>query len=247
MAPQMHIWKRTRKLACQNWWEILICRLLISCDIQLAGLADGLTYLHKIPIVHKDIRGVSSVVELLLSDLYYLQSNILVSADGEACISDFGLSYRVGAITAPSCLNSSFRWNAPELHYPEIFELDECDALQPPSDVWSFGMTVLVIFIHPALLFVILTASQELISRDFPFQEISHDSMVCLAILGRKIPKRPACWPKDDLHQGLWDICLQCWVFHPALRLSMDQISKALRIILNGNDHPNSVSFPKFP
>jgi serine/threonine protein kinase len=68
----------------------------------------------------------------------------LVSADGEACISDFGLSYLVGAITPPSSLISSFRWNAPELHYPEIFGLDECDALRPPSDVWSFGMTVLV-------------------------------------------------------------------------------------------------------
>lgn len=73
-----------------------------------------------------------------------MQRNILVSADGEPCISDFGLSYHIDNIQPSTTPHGSVRWKAPERHDPTYFGLSAEEAQAVPSDVWSFGMTVLV-------------------------------------------------------------------------------------------------------
>jgi len=71
-----------------------------------------------------------------------------------AYISDFGLSQYVGRdfenfgrVSASTSPHGAARWRAPEMHYPEKFGLTLADAQATPSDTWSFGMTVLVMFI----------------------------------------------------------------------------------------------------
>ncbi|KAJ7700565.1 kinase-like domain-containing protein [Mycena metata] len=67
-------------------------------------IAQGLNYLHSIPVVHGDLRG----------------SNILVDAEGHARLADFGLACYADATAKSSVRRGSVKWMAPEL-------------LQPPS------------------------------------------------------------------------------------------------------------------
>ena len=77
-------------------------------------------------------------------EILTLQINILVTTDGEACISDFGLSRHIDSVTASTAVHGSMRWRAPELCLPDQYGLTVELAHRLPSDVWSFGMTVLV-------------------------------------------------------------------------------------------------------
>ncbi|KXN84357.1 Dual specificity protein kinase zak2 [Leucoagaricus sp. SymC.cos] len=83
----------------------------------------GLQYLHDNNIIHGDLKGV----------------NVLVNAEGRACISDFGFSSvlidQAISQTMPTSQNlgGTVRWTAPEL-------LDEPEAYpSKASDVWAFG------------------------------------------------------------------------------------------------------------
>jgi serine/threonine protein kinase len=76
--------------------------------------------------------------------LFNIQTNVLVSLDGEPCISDFGLSYHFGNLMPSTTPHGSLRWKAPERHEPAAFGLSSEEAQGLASDVWSFGMTVLV-------------------------------------------------------------------------------------------------------
>jgi serine/threonine protein kinase len=114
---------------------------------QLEGLANGLSYLHEIPVVHGDIRGVSTLpltAPYINLTLFDLQTNVLVSSDGEPRISDFGLSYHIGNLMPSTTPHGSLRWKAPERHMPAMFGLSSEEAQGIAGDVWSFGMTVLV-------------------------------------------------------------------------------------------------------
>jgi serine/threonine protein kinase len=75
---------------------------------------------------------------------FSLQTNVLVSLDGGPRISDFGLSYHIGNLMPSTTPHGSLRWKAPERHMPAIFGLSTEEAQGVASDVWSFGMTVLV-------------------------------------------------------------------------------------------------------
>jgi len=70
------------------------------------------------------------------------QLNVLLSDEGHALLTDFGLSQAVQSsfsMTAPSRLGGSVNWMPPEY----IDELEEY-AITAEGDVWSFGMTALV-------------------------------------------------------------------------------------------------------
>ena len=79
--------------------------------------------------------------------LIHLQSNILISDDRKALISDFGLSRLVEATTGYSINSSdtcgSARWMSPE-QLPHTS--DQPIKLDARNDVWSFGMVVYVRF-----------------------------------------------------------------------------------------------------
>jgi serine/threonine protein kinase len=66
----------------------------------------------------------------------------LVSDSGVPCLSDFGLSrvlHEVRGMTTSSELAGSLRWMSPEL-------LHDDSGVSVSSDVWAYGMTVLVRF-----------------------------------------------------------------------------------------------------
>ena len=68
------------------------------------------------------------------------KNNILISGDGQAVLSDFGLSKIIEDLAGPSDYTSDscagpLRWLAPE------FMQDESRCPQLASDVWSFACT----------------------------------------------------------------------------------------------------------
>jgi serine/threonine protein kinase len=108
---------------------------------QLLEVALGLKYLHSLNIVHGDLRG----------------SNILISDDGNACLSDFGLASpfsdtdSTAGITASSNRAGSVRWFAPELIEPESFG---CKRFMrtTASDVYAYACVCLEVISIPNLL-----------------------------------------------------------------------------------------------
>ncbi|KAF8517248.1 kinase-like domain-containing protein, partial [Hysterangium stoloniferum] len=91
----------------------------------IKGISSALVFLHRRNplIVHGDIRA----------------GNILVSDEGVPCLTDFGLSRFVDDVTrltTSSNVGGSLRWMAPELLHN--------GKPSRQSDVWAFGMTMLV-------------------------------------------------------------------------------------------------------
>ena len=122
---------------------------ILSYLKKIMGVAKGLKAMHEINIIHRDIKSVESInfcYERIIR-LIHLQSNILISDDRKALISDFGLSCLVEATTSYS-INSSdtpgtARWMSPEqLPYTS----DQPIKLDARNDVWSFGMVVYMRF-----------------------------------------------------------------------------------------------------
>ncbi|KAI5988617.1 kinase-like protein, partial [Pisolithus albus] len=150
---------------------------------QLMGVASGLRYLHahNPPIFHGDLKGF----------------NVLISPEGRALLSDFGLSTLVVSSFSMSMsrpTGGSVRWMAPEV----ISSFTNAGA---KGDVWAFGMTAL-----------------ELFTREIPFSAISPLPAVMLRILERP-PDRPSlkstcCRMSEDW----WQLCLSCWQRDPSAR-----------------------------
>ena len=116
---------------------------------KIMGVAKGLKAIHETNIIHRDIKSVESInfcYERIIR-LIHLQSNILISDDKKALISDFGLSRLVEATTGYSINSSdtcgSARWMSPE-QLPHTSE--QPIKLDSRNDVWSFGMVVYVRF-----------------------------------------------------------------------------------------------------
>ena len=116
---------------------------------KIMGVAKGLKAIHDMNIIHRDIKSVESIIfcyERTIR-LIYLQSNILISDDKKALISDFGLSRLVEATTSYSINSSgvcgSARWMSPE-QFPHTS--DQPIKLDTRNDVWSFRMVIYVRF-----------------------------------------------------------------------------------------------------
>lgn len=144
----------------------------------LSDISAGLQYLHSCSVVHGDLTG----------------SNVLISSDGRAHLSDFGLSVVVvefsGMSYFTSALNGTVRWIAPEL----LAIPEEEDTIMIPtsnSDIYSFG----------CILFQVLTGKP-------PYSEFKRDAQIVVAIsLGTK-PLRPKFPVIIDRH---WSFILDCW------------------------------------
>ncbi|KAI6020535.1 kinase-like domain-containing protein [Pisolithus marmoratus] len=156
-------------------------------------IASGLNYLHDHRIIHGDLRG----------------HNIMISKDGQAMITDYGVSSLVdaefdqnAAISTPG--GRSIRWMAPET-------MENYGEVGIRGDIWTFGMTIL-----------------ELFTRQVPFHYIPGLRAVIGQIMNGQ-PDRPSgpatCFRMTD---AWWDICCRCWMRDPWQRPS---IRDMIRII----------------
>ncbi|KIJ05048.1 hypothetical protein PAXINDRAFT_50441, partial [Paxillus involutus ATCC 200175] len=143
--------------------EYLEHREQLDLERRLALLADvsaGICYLHSQKVVHGDLSG----------------SNVLISGDGRACLSDFGLSTTSQEVSDASQTPSfpvNIRWVAPEL----LLEQEEgtptsCFPSQE-TDIYSFG----------SIMFQVLTGK-------LPFHGIRRVAQIVLLVSRGQRPQR---------------------------------------------------------
>ncbi|CAE6399575.1 unnamed protein product [Rhizoctonia solani] len=155
-------------------------------------IASGLAYMHKCNVIHGDLKTM----------------NVLVSSEGVAQLTDFGISKTPPANIAFSTTTLvqalSARWASPEL-------LQDY-AKSEKSDIYALGMTMLEIF-----------------TGEIPYSEIQND----LAIVTKIVQGIPPVRPLDKIKNTgsgdrTWELLLSCWVLTPELRPSALQVVESL-------------------
>ncbi|RLN98406.1 hypothetical protein BBJ28_00013019 [Nothophytophthora sp. Chile5] len=157
-------------------------RSLVWSKLHEAAL--GLQFLHQNDIVHGDLKC----------------NQILVSGEGVAKLTDFGLSF-ISSESKPPISGGAVRWKAPECLTSE----------EPPtfkSDVYSFGMCVV-----------------EALTNNIPWGVHLPDAAVIDKMKHHTFLKRPAAFESDE-H---WDFVLSLCAFQPAKRLELSDAIKQLR------------------
>ncbi|KIJ07581.1 hypothetical protein PAXINDRAFT_19238 [Paxillus involutus ATCC 200175] len=152
--------------------------------VLVGDVAMGLQYLHSKSVVHGDLSG----------------SNVLICANGRACIADFGRSTLLTALESTTATTSpaggTLRWTAPELLYLNIEVSGDEEIMPrvlptPPSDIYSFG----------AIMLQVLTGK-------IPYHYYPRDERVLFALSQGEIPKRPARTLVTDKE---WSFIQWCW------------------------------------
>ncbi|KAK0459498.1 uncharacterized protein EV420DRAFT_1763213 [Desarmillaria tabescens] len=160
----------------------------------LNEISEGMEYLHRKNIIHGDLRG----------------DNVLISRDGTARLSDFGMSKVLGdcgkGATSSPTINP--RWGACEL-------LQTGGTISTFSDVWSFAMVTL-----------------EILTGEQPFSYIQVDAVVQHEVYRGRVPRRPGPDVTDrGLSNDLWKLMQRCWRKKPQSRPSMTEIKEKLLFI----------------
>ncbi|KAF9241806.1 kinase-like domain-containing protein, partial [Melanogaster broomeanus] len=150
----------------------------------LADIAAGIRYLHSQKVIHGDLSG----------------SNVLVYADGTACLSDFGLSTIYQEFSDTSEMPSLFsfpgniRWAAPELfmEHGGVGPIPRLPSQQ--ADIYSFG----------SIMLLTLTGKH-------PFHGIRRIAHIVILISRGQRPSRELGWDGKDIPDALWNFIQQCW------------------------------------
>ncbi|KDQ06582.1 hypothetical protein BOTBODRAFT_121337, partial [Botryobasidium botryosum FD-172 SS1] len=178
----------------------------------LAQIAQGLEYMHTRdpPIVHGDLKA----------------NNILISDDGSACLSDFGLSRthvdsgseatatlaassQAAQAPAPAQItmayHANFRWGAPEV-------LLDGACRTPASDIYSLGRLVV-----------------ELLTGDVPFPGLADRAIILHVAAGRYDRPEDSDAVACGLDDEMWALILECWDRDPLKRPSASRVVERLR------------------
>jgi serine/threonine protein kinase len=157
----------------------------------ILGIAKGMLHLHLSNVVHRDLAA----------------RNILLSADGQPKISDFGMSRVMtpGQEVATTKANiGPIKWMAPESLKHRVYSR--------MSDVWSFGIVM-----------------YEIISRKLPHE--NEDDLLEIAV---KIRDQGLTPPIPEGCPPLYEqIMRACWKYNPDERPTFEQIIA----MLEGSEH----------
>jgi serine/threonine protein kinase len=158
---------------------------------------------------------------------------VLISQEGRPVLSDFGvsrLSVNSVTIAGTTSLKGNIRWMAPELLSPTDFAREH-EFHTKATDVWAFGMVILVC-INSLLQFArSLIALQEALSGKVPFQNCRNEVQVMMLVMNGKVPNKPEggrCTGK--YFDALWDCCCCCWSHNAAERPLMSELRRRLTV-----------------
>jgi len=165
----------------------------------LLGVVEGLGHLHSLNVIHGDLHP----------------GNVLIDDNGNACLTDFGLSFIcpefIGTYFWSSTLGGALRWRAPELVAPN----DDGDVeeyvpdLTRKCDIYSFGGLMLYVM-----------------SGEEPYHK-STDNKVILHLHHRRQPPRP---PGPRLADSHWMLVTRCWgpPDKPTARPTAEEVAAAI-------------------
>ncbi|KAG2342720.1 WD40 repeat-like protein [Suillus weaverae] len=157
-------------------------------------------------------RGVCGHIQkVLITDVQILQSNVLISGNGRACLADFGLSTIILEFIGTSYFTSSIRghvrWVAAELC--EVSEDGEL-SLSTECDIYSFGSITL-----------------QVLTCKVPYYNVKKD----IAVLGQVIKgMKLEPPPESQIAPGHWEFIQRCW----SPRASRPSIAEVECVYLNG-------------
>ncbi|KAF7336071.1 Rho GTPase activator [Mycena sanguinolenta] len=166
----------------------------------LLEIAQGLDYLHSLNIVHGDLRG----------------NNILISDDGNACLSDFGLATTisdpdstVGMLSSSTNHGGSARWFAPELIDPKSFGCEKF-LRTTASDVYAYACVCV-----------------ELYTGSPPFAKLL-DVVVMFKVIAHERPEQPPA-----MSAALWQLVTTAWASDFRNRPSIHGIAVGLEAMFS--------------
>ncbi|KAG8907351.1 hypothetical protein FRB99_004598 [Tulasnella sp. 403] len=160
----------------------------------LLQVAEGLEFLHNSTpvIVHTDLKG----------------TNVLIGDDGDAMLSDFGLSKIIddvpSGLTSSNMAGGTLRWMAPEV----LLNGKKPDVL---ADIYSFGLLAL-----------------EIMTGRIPFHKYGSDVTVTQAKI-RKEKILPADYPELGEKDPIWPLLRKCTKRNPTSRPTASKVVKELR------------------
>ncbi|KAL4266219.1 hypothetical protein AB1N83_003653 [Pleurotus pulmonarius] len=161
----------------------------------LRQVCDGLAYLHSCSVVHGDLTGC----------------NVLINGNGDACLSDFGLSAIISDLQGVSTLTSSIAGNV-RFAAPELFEVGDDDARIFPttnSDIYSLGSIIL-----------------QTLTGNIPYHYIKTDGRVLIELSRGIHPRRP----KDTIvTDSRWRLLRACWQTRPLARPKLEDVVEYIR------------------
>jgi serine/threonine protein kinase len=168
----------------------------------------------KPPLIHGNIKGVcqSFDVSLNIFSLKF-QSNILVSENGDALLSNFRLARLRRDLTWTLSHNNEVKqvglvwFLAPELLHGDILKWTA------DSDCYTLAMTFL-----------------ELVTNDYPFREISNNFKLMVAVGNGVHPQHPetlSILSQQDVNY-LWSLLEAMWTQNPWECLTMPFVEHAL-------------------
>ena len=133
-------------------------------------------------------------------------------------------------LTTTAHLAGSLRWMAPEQFFGK--------KVTAASDVWMYGMTVLVCQNSDRCSSFPLAYNppQEILTGSPPYNHLQIDPEVIASICKREIPLRPDLQNFPQYSEITWNVCTRCWAFEPEQRISMKVIEEVLRNISLGID-----------
>ncbi|KAG2055087.1 kinase-like protein [Suillus hirtellus] len=180
----------------------------------LRDIIAGLQYLHANSVIHGDFNGVSFIFLMVPMSLRHeLQPNVLIRADGTACIADFGLSLMYSEIVSASqaswtsTLKGNMRWMAPEL----LLEREDGSQVRPSeqSDMYSFGGVML-----------------QVLTNKVPYYHLTNDARIIFCIAKSETPSRSRY---SALPEKYWEFIEQCWSTDPSDRPSTERADTTIR------------------
>jgi len=198
---------------------------------------------HSFAVIHGDLTGVSHLCQIIWSSLHsVIQSNILITDEGKACLCDFGLSSITefqGTSYLASTIGGNVRWTAPEL-----FHINEDGSIPPVtshSDIYSFGSVMLEVQLYS---FSLLESPADVVllqvlSGHVPYSYLLRDAQVIIEVHRGVKPRRPKTSLVTD---QLWCFINSCWAEDPTDRPDIEEVSKSVEAFLRGNRRSTSWS-----
>jgi len=168
-------------------------------------IAYGLEYLHSNGVVHGDVKV----------------DNILISDNGVAQITDFGIARILGVQGYTTMIFLNVRYAAPELRPITDTEEDMLDVRPTTaSDIFSMGILLLQLFHGPD--------QNEQRGRPYnhvPYNEASGDHSLLVRIHEGERPLRQRYNLIQDLH---WILMQRCWAANPLERPEIAEVLQNL-------------------